>query len=194
MARITRRLHDRVIARIYVHVDLYHPFHSFFLPRVFFLFDFFCAKWNAINISQEWYRMITLPPHPISLAAKEEKEDGRRKKAWRKLKFHVENRHDCPPLKSREDDRNGISFASPPSAKVSSIFVRSGTLFAESLRAMCCLVAASLKCDTILTTYWDGLFGDESVKIASSGMKDRERAENGNENKERELFLENCNK
>lgn len=158
------------------------------------LSSIFYALNGNINISQEWYRMITLPPHPISLAAKEEKEDGRRKKAWRKLKVHVENRHDCPPLKSREDDRNGISFASPPSAKVSSIFVRSGTLFAKSLRAMCCLVAASLKCDTILTTYWDGLFGDESVKIASSGMKDRERAENGNENEERELFLENCNK
>lgn len=155
--------------------------HFSFLAYSFF--DFLSAKWNAINISQEWYQMITLPPHPISLAAKEEKEDGR-KKAWRKLKVHVENRHDCPPLKSREDDRNGISFASPPSAKVSSIFVRSGTLFAKSLRAMCCLVAASLKCDTILTTYWDGLFGDESVKIASSGMKDRERAGNGNENKE----------
>lgn len=144
-------------SRGYIHVDLCHLFH--FLRILSFRVQWMKARFFGTSRC------------PISPVAREESaitKMGEEKgvESWNSMLRIV------TIVRRWKDDRDGISFASPSSAKVSSIFVqRSGTLFAKSPRNV---LLSSCQFEMWHHSYFDLLrrsFGDESVKIVSSGTR-----------------------
>lgn len=156
MARITRRLHDRVQR----HREAIYTW-------TFVIFSTPCV-FVPYSMDERFFRTSRCPISPVAREESAIKKMGEEKgvESWNSTLRIVTIVHRW------KDDRDGISFASPSSAKVSSIFVqRSGTLFAKSPRNV---LLSSCQFEMWHHSYFDLLrrfFGDESVKIVSSGTR-----------------------
>lgn len=130
-------------SRGYIHVDLCHLFH-------FLRILSFRVRWMKA-------RFFGTSRCPISPVAREESAITKmgKKKAW---KVEIP-RWELSRLSVVEKTiEMGSRLLHPPLQKFRQFSSNAREPCLPSLRAMCCLVAASLKCDTIpISTYWDDL-------------------------------------
>lgn len=142
MARITRRLHDRVQR----HREAIYTW-------TFVIFSTSCV-FVPCSMDERFFRTSR---YPISPVAREESAITKmgRKKAW---KVEIP-RWELSRLSVVEKTiEMGSRLLHPPLQKFRQFSSNAREPCLPSLRAMCCLVAASLKCDTIpISTYWDDL-------------------------------------